>query len=86
MATTTADRETTARRVEILYRAAMQNVPGAPSARACVGDARVCMERTVMAVPFPGSDTDYMQWADSAAMWVERGAQHMWGFTRPAGW
>lgn len=50
---------------------------GSDSARACAATAIDCLAR--IGQPCPRHDG----WGGAADAWIERGAQHAWGFARP---
>jgi hypothetical protein len=54
------------------------------SAFFCVDEARQCLSNAEHGIAHPGGTAD--MWVDSALMWAEKAAQHVWGFSRPAGW
>jgi hypothetical protein len=54
---------------------------------ACIADARLCLDRFFAGQDFSNrTKVGAQSWADSAAMWVNRGAQHAFGFALPSDW
>jgi len=54
---------------------------------ACIADARHCLDRLFAGQKHPNKTPRGPQtWIDSAAMWVNRGAQYAFGFGIPRDW
>lgn len=73
-------------------RANLLALSGNESARYCAADALACLRAHFAGDPHPappcrrpGCHCD-RTWIGAAAKWIDRGAQHAYGFRRPQGW
>lgn len=67
------------------------------SVAVCVEDAEACLNNADHGMIYPLNNEEFSSvpvrrerdaalWIASAERWIERAAQHAWGFTRPASW
>lgn len=55
------------------------------SAQECIRMANRCLDHALAAANVKDEATAN-NWFEASQSWLERGAQHVWGFHRPFGW